>query len=64
MLTEALLAPVLEGEKVTVIAQFAVAARVLPQVVVLAKSAALAPVSPIEMPVRDALPVLVIVMDC
>ena len=64
MLTDALLAPVLGGVKVTLIEQFAVAARVLPQVVASAKSPAFVPVTPIVTPVREALPVLVSVTDC
>ena len=64
MLTDALLAPVLVGVKVTLIEQFAVAARVLPQVFVSAKSPAFVPVTPIVTSVREALPVLVSVTDC
>jgi hypothetical protein len=51
--------PEAEGANVTLTVQLAPAARVEPQLVVWLKSAALVPVSEIEMPVNEVVPMFV-----
>ena len=63
MLTEAAREPVPPGVKATLIEQFALAARLLPQVEVLPKSPEFVPVMLIELIVREAFPVLLRVID-
>ena len=58
MVTDADRAPAAVGLNVTLIVQFAPAATVVPHVLVCAKSAALAPVSPMLLIARSAVPVL------
>jgi hypothetical protein len=53
--------PDAEGENVTLIVQLEPAASVVPQVVVSLKSAALVPVSEMEIPVNDVVPILLTV---
>jgi hypothetical protein len=63
-LTEAVKLPTAAGVNVTLMVQLPLAATELPHVLVCAKSLGLAPVSPMLLMVRAAVPVLVRVMVC
>ena len=62
--TDAVLAPAVAGENVTLMEQFALWASVLPQVLVWANSLLLVPVMLMTMLVKEAFPLLVTVIDC